>query len=216
MFERVSKWNFAMSLPCAVIALSMAACAADVESAHDSEPVSQTELGLGLHSTATASSVQNASLSAANAVDGNTGTRWSSASSDPQWLRVDLGAKQAVARVVLRWEAAYSKSYQIQQSDDGNVWSTVYSTTTGKGGVEDLTVTANARYLRLYSTQRATTYGVSLWEFEAYAPTAASTSVALPARIDGGATARWGAQVAGCGVRETNVFLGFDARGQRH
>ena len=41
---------------------------------------------------ATASSAENATMAAANAVDGNTGTRWSSAFSDPQWIQVDLGA----------------------------------------------------------------------------------------------------------------------------
>src|SRR6185312_9886181 len=40
--------------------------------------------------TATASSV-TAGNAAANAVDGNTGTRWESAYADPQWLQVDLG-----------------------------------------------------------------------------------------------------------------------------
>ena len=40
---------------------------------------------------ATASSTENASFPASAAVDGNTGTRWSSAFSDPQWLEVDLG-----------------------------------------------------------------------------------------------------------------------------
>ncbi|MEV6971538.1 discoidin domain-containing protein, partial [Hamadaea sp. NPDC051192] len=41
---------------------------------------------------ATASSAENATFPASAAVDGNTGTRWSSAFSDPQWLQVDLGA----------------------------------------------------------------------------------------------------------------------------
>ena len=41
---------------------------------------------------ATASSSENAGMAAADAVDGNTGTRWSSAFSDPQWIQVDLGA----------------------------------------------------------------------------------------------------------------------------
>ena len=52
-----------------------------------------------------ASSIENAGTPAANAVDGNTGTRWSSAFSDPQWIQVDLGASAAVSQVVLRWEA---------------------------------------------------------------------------------------------------------------
>ena len=33
------------------------------------------------------------------AVDGNTGTRWSSAFSDPQWIQVDLGATATVCQV---------------------------------------------------------------------------------------------------------------------
>ncbi len=40
---------------------------------------------------ATASSTENATFPAGNAVDGNPGTRWSSAFSDPQWVQVDLG-----------------------------------------------------------------------------------------------------------------------------
>jgi hypothetical protein len=57
--------------------------------------------------TATASSTENASFPASNAVDGNTATRWSSAFSDPQWLEVDLGSSQSICQVGLRWEAAY-------------------------------------------------------------------------------------------------------------
>src|SRR5438552_3885159 len=44
-----------------------------------------------MHRPATASDIENAGLPAPAAVDGDTGTRWSSAFSDPQWLQVDLG-----------------------------------------------------------------------------------------------------------------------------
>src|ERR1035437_8890605 len=64
----------------------------------------------------TASSIENAGSPAANATDGNTGTRWSSAFSDPQWLQVDLGATTAITQVVLIWVAAYAKSFQTQTS----------------------------------------------------------------------------------------------------
>lgn len=177
--------KFSILVPGAGLALALAlgACSSS-DRTHSEDALQESGLGLGLPLTASASSVQNVSLGAANAVDGITGTRWSSASSDPQWLRVDLGSKQAVARVVLRWEAAYAKSYQIQASDDGTTWLSVYSTTQGKGGVEDIALSANARYLRLYSTQRATTYGISLWEFEAYGATGAPVAVPLPARIE--------------------------------
>ncbi len=118
--------------------------------------------------TATASSTENAGTPATAALDGNTGTRWSSAFSDPQWLQVDLGASHSINRVVLQWEAAYGKAFQLQTSNDGANWTTVYSTTTGTGGTQDLTVSGSGRYVRLYGTARATAYGYSLWEFQVY------------------------------------------------
>jgi hypothetical protein len=117
---------------------------------------------------ATASSMENAGFTAANAVDGNLTTRWSSAFSDPQWLQVDLGVTHSISRVVLNWEAAYGKAFQIQTSDDGTNWTSVYSTTTGTGGVQDLAISGSGRYVRMYGTQRATQWGYSLWEFQVY------------------------------------------------
>jgi fibronectin type 3 domain-containing protein len=117
---------------------------------------------------ATASSVQGAGYAASNAVDGNLGTRWSSASSDPQWLQVDLGATHALSHVVLNWETAYAKAFQIQTSTDGTNWTAIYSTTTGTGGVQTIPVSGSGRYVRMYGTQRGTGYGYSLWEFQVY------------------------------------------------
>jgi hypothetical protein len=117
---------------------------------------------------ATASSLENATFPASAAVDGNTGTRWSSAYSDPQWVQVDLGATHSISRVVLNWEAAYGKAFQIQTSNDGTTWTQIYSTTTGTGGVQDLSVSGSGRYVRMNGTQRATQYGYSLWEFQVF------------------------------------------------
>ncbi|HEY4701807.1 MAG TPA: discoidin domain-containing protein, partial [Streptosporangiaceae bacterium] len=60
---------------------------------------------LALNKTATASSTESGAYPASDAVDGNTGTRWSSAFSDPQWLEVDLGSSQSICSVTLNWEA---------------------------------------------------------------------------------------------------------------
>jgi len=128
-----------------------------------------TPVNLALNQPATSSSNESASYPPSNAVDGNTSTRWSSSFSDPQWLQVDLGATKAISKVVLRWETAYGKSYQIQVSNDATTWTTIYSTTTGPGGTEPLSVTGSGRYIRMYGTQRgATNYGYSLYEFEVY------------------------------------------------
>ncbi len=118
--------------------------------------------------TATASSTENAGTPASAAVDGDTGTRWSSAAADPQWLQVDLGASASVCRVVLNWETAYGKAFKIQVSADAQTWTDVYSTTTGTGGTQSLDVSGSGRYVRMYGTARATGYGYSLWEFEVY------------------------------------------------
>jgi hypothetical protein len=117
----------------------------------------------------TASSVQDGSTwVAANAVDGNTGTRWSSNFSDPQWLEIDLGAVHPITKVVLDWEFAYAVAFQIQVSDDGTTWTDLYSTTTGTGGSETIPVSGSGRYVRMYGTQRGTQYGYSLWEFQVF------------------------------------------------
>ncbi|NRQ40237.1 alkaline phosphatase [Nonomuraea sp. NN258] len=119
---------------------------------------------------ASSSSIEGSSYVAARAFDGNTtSTRWASAEGhDPEWLRVDLGATQQISRVKLTWEVAYGKAYQIQVSLDGAAWTTVHSTTSGDGGVDDLALTATGRYVRMYGTQRGTPYGYSLWEMQVY------------------------------------------------
>lgn len=143
---------------------------------------SATNFALG--KTATASSTENAGTPASSAVDGNAGTRWSSAASDPQWLQIDLGSTQSICRVKLVWEAAYSTSFQVQTSNDAAAWTNIYTTTTGTGGTNDLTVSGSGRYIRVNGTARATIYGHSLWEVEVYTgtngPTATPTRTNTP------------------------------------
>ena len=115
-----------------------------------------------------ASSQENGGAPAAAAVDGNAGTRWGSVWSDPQWLRVDLGATSTITQVQLQWEAAYARAFQIQTSNDANNWQTIYSTTTATGGNQTLTVNGSGRYVRMYGTQRGTGYGYSLYEFKVF------------------------------------------------
>ncbi len=125
---------------------------------------------LALGKTAVASSTEDSSLPAANGTDGDFYSRWSSLFSDDQWIYVDLGSVCTINRVVLRWEVAYGRSYQLQVSNDASTWSTVYSTTTGAGGVEEIPLSAPAtgRYVRMRGVQRATMWGYSLYEFEVY------------------------------------------------
>ncbi|HEX3648552.1 MAG TPA: discoidin domain-containing protein, partial [Pseudonocardiaceae bacterium] len=160
----------------------------------------------------TASSTENASFPASNATDGNTTTRWSSAFSDPQWLQVDLGSTSSISQVTLNWEAAFGSAFQIQTSNDAATWTTIFSTTTGTGGVQNLTVNGSGRFVRMNGTARGTAFGYSLFEFQVFGtpnvpaacgttnaalnrPTTASSteSASFPATnaTDGNTTTRW-------------------------
>ncbi|MEV6596574.1 discoidin domain-containing protein [Actinoplanes sp. NPDC051346] len=103
------------------------------------------------------------------AVDGDPATRWASGWSDDQWLRIDLGSARVVRAVTLDWESAYGKAYRVEVSNDDRTWETVWSTTTGDGGLDNVRFTAtSARYLRVHGVQRGTGWGYSLREVGVY------------------------------------------------
>ncbi|MFN0248536.1 MAG: discoidin domain-containing protein [Kofleriaceae bacterium] len=122
--------------------------------------------------SATASSVEpSLPYYSWNATDKNLATRWSSAYTDPQWLTIDLGSVKPISGVRLTWETAYADGYRIEVANSSSgPWLTVFSTTTGNGGVDEISFIATARYVRMYGTHRATPWGYSLWEFEVFGP----------------------------------------------
>ncbi|MEV5886821.1 discoidin domain-containing protein [Streptomyces sp. NPDC052020] len=133
-------------------------------------PVTGTNAALNKPTTASSfqASYGDCPCEPAKATDGRAGTRWASDWSDPQWIRVDLGAPTAIRKLQLQWDPAYAKSYEVQVSDDGNTWRTVHSTTTGNGDIDTIDVAATARHVRLHLTARGTGWGYSLHEFGVY------------------------------------------------
>ncbi|WP_197429317.1 galactose-binding domain-containing protein [Winogradskyella endarachnes] len=123
---------------------------------------------------------------ASNAIDGNAATRWESAFEDPQWITIDLGASYTIGQVVLNWEGAYASTYEIQISDDATfaTYTTIYATTSGDGGIDNLIVDGTGQYVRMYGTVRATPYGYSLWEFEIYEYNAATDATLSDLQVD--------------------------------
>jgi beta-glucanase (GH16 family) len=153
---------------------------------------------LALNKPIFASTTQSG-LPVTNANDGSTASRWGSEWADPQWIYVDLQNSYTINRVVLRWEAASGKNYQIQTSADALNWNSIYTTTTGDGGADDLALSGSARYVRMYGTTRNTGYGYSLFEFEVYGNNSTpvlSSIVVTPgtASIQTGATQQFTAQ----------------------
>jgi len=145
-----------------------------------------TALGpnLALGKTAVASSENG--FPASNVTDGNYGTRWQSNFDDPEWIYVNLGDGNAanITHVKLVWEAAYSKSFDIQvcaaTCDDGGTapdtwaWTTAYSADRSLAGpfpyfeLIQLTNPTMGQFVRLRGNSRGTVYGHSLWEMEVY------------------------------------------------
>jgi endoglucanase Acf2 len=102
---------------------------------------------------------------------------------------IDLGQKYPLSEVKLYWEAAYAKSYSLQVSDDGLTWQTVYQTTNyvkPANGLADISLAGKGyagRYLKLVMTRRATQYGYSLFEAQAYDDTGTLRSQGRPVTV---------------------------------
>lgn len=129
----------------------------------------------------TVTSTYNSTNTAAKAVDANGTTRWESAYANNQSIYVDLGATYNINRVRLAWEAAYAQDYQVQVSTNGTTWTTIKDVwgKTSAAADNHTGLNANARYVKVYCINRATTYGFSLYEFEVYGTaTGARTALA--------------------------------------
>ncbi|MDE6282732.1 MAG: discoidin domain-containing protein [Muribaculaceae bacterium] len=118
------------------------------------------------------------SARASSSIGGNTpgkvtdldlSTRWESQSNDQEWIAIDLENRYILDRVVIHWEGAYASSYAIETSMDGVNWFEVYTTSTGKGKDETVTLPdVPASHIRIYCHKRATVYGNSIFEVEVY------------------------------------------------
>ncbi len=121
---------------------------------------------LALHKPVAVSSEENAGCLAVNLTDGKETTRWGSIHQDNEYAIVDLEQMCYIDYMILRWETAYASEYELAFSDDNSTWRT--SMHSSAGGVEKVDTRVRARYIRLKGTQRATQYGTSLYELEAY------------------------------------------------
>jgi hypothetical protein len=157
---------------------------------------------------------------AKNAIDGNTGTRWESAYSDPQWIYVDLGASKTVTEVRIDWQHAAAKDYRIDVSNDAVTWSAPVISQTGGIAVDhridDLTGFAvSARYVRMYGTARATVYGYSIWEMtvSGYDPASCATNLLTAGWSHTNVTSNF-TPVAGYTFGAAKNAISFDYTGQ--
>jgi hypothetical protein len=134
--------------------------------------VNVKRLSLSLNKSYTVSSTEaNLGNVAANAVDGNPSTRWSSLYADPQWYQIDLGSIYLIDEVTVSWEAASAKSFILEVSDNGVNWNMLSARSGLPAGAridEFKGLNGKGRYVKLTGTERTTTWGYSILEFEVY------------------------------------------------
>lgn len=151
---------------------------------------------------AVASSTQQSAL---NAIDGSTGTRWESISVDPSWIYFDLGFDVDLSSITIDWETASARNYNIQVAPDGTCtgndpgclstddpWTVEYTSPTytvnPNHRIDNITLNATGRYVRMKGTVRMTGYGYSLYEFAIHG-TSSTDCDAPDAGADAGETA---------------------------
>ncbi|MFV0381619.1 MAG: discoidin domain-containing protein [Breznakia sp.] len=81
-------------------------------------------------------------------------SRWSSESGAPGWVLFDLHVTQTFDEVALFWETKTVQDYHIEISEDGNAYTTIYTSPSEQNGhpIDDsitLDAPVNARYVKL-------------------------------------------------------------------
>ena len=143
------------------------------------------------------SSATASSGTAANAIDGNEGSRWESSATDDETWTLDMGQKRIFNTIKILWEGAYCKEFALTYSNDGESWSALYTETNlTHDGWQTIELASNvtAQYIKYHGTKRATTYGQSFWEFQVLLP---GVSVLTSINLSAAAAI---AQVGGQGV----------------
>ncbi|MGE5620348.1 MAG: discoidin domain-containing protein, partial [Sphingomonadaceae bacterium] len=118
-----------------------------------------TKVNLALNRPVAVSSYLDWAHAGARAVDGSSATYWQTkpvtgpGGPTTESIRVDLGSNRTIGEVVLEWDANYATSYTIQVSTNNFDWTTLFTTTTGDGGIDTIPFTPTvARWVRMEST----------------------------------------------------------------
>lgn len=132
--------------------------------------------------------------SAGNVLDDDPATVWRCDPTDVDpWIRVSVGTGKPVNCVDLTWGTPHATGYVVQVSDDGSNWTDVYTTNSGSGGTESITLACiSASYVRLRITSGTNFAIASLkvygphrttWDAKAYATSGTVTRIYLGTNV---------------------------------
>ncbi|NBJ71435.1 MULTISPECIES: discoidin domain-containing protein [Clostridia] len=125
----------------------------------------------------TASSEYDSSQAASFITDGNFGTRWGSKynydteeEKNNQWVMIELDEIYDISTVKIFWEKARANKYDIQVSEDGKNFKTVYSyNDKTRSQIDAINLQdVKAKYVKIVMSERASKYGYSIFEVEIY------------------------------------------------
>ena len=141
-------------------------------------PVYTTENSYNIARGCAVTATSTSNNSESKATDGDMSTRWESDKGvDDVTFTVDLGALLPVEAIKIYWEAAYATQFEILYSTDGADYlhladgekpERVQGTNNTYLNVLNMEEDFEARYLRIKCSERATAYGYSIYEFEAF------------------------------------------------
>ena len=130
---------------------------------------------IALGKSTTASTSENSGTLPEYINDGNFNTRWSSEWQDNEYITIDLEQYSFIDHITLHWEFAYASQFAILITDEQPSSSTLSSPLPSSatcyqssGDVQTIPVAKSGRYITLIGIERATAYGISLYELEAY------------------------------------------------
>ncbi|MCR1956674.1 discoidin domain-containing protein [Thomasclavelia ramosa] len=86
-----------------------------------------------------------------HAIDNKANTSWISSAAGDQWIYVELKGIYKISSMQVDWGNNYAPNYEIQISDDAQMWQTVKTIIDGQGGNENISDLGNqeAQYVRL-------------------------------------------------------------------
>ena len=130
---------------------------------------------IALGKSTTASSSEDSGTLPEYINDGDFNTRWSSEWQDNEYITIDLEQYSFIDHITLHWETAYASQFAILITDEQPSSSTLSSPLPSSatyyqssGDVQTIPVAKSGRYITLIGIERATAYGISLYELEAY------------------------------------------------
>ena len=137
---------------------------------HDTVIVLPPYPNIALNKPVQASSYENVGTMPEGVNDGDLSSRWGSAHRDNEYLIIDLQQPCFVDHVILHWEAAYASRFALLLTDtlpSPDRLSSLASITSS-GASQTVPLAQTGRYITLIGLERATQYGTSLYELEAY------------------------------------------------